>query len=171
MYVSTSRSPTVVTLLSTGRWSRRNREPVVLLANEFEDLLVECQDAVDVLLHDRAGHPRAGVFRGDLDLEMRHVRTLHALDDMHLVGMDRTDLHLVVEADRVHDERVTLPLSDRVALPRRIPVLGMRSPIQENLAKAGGRLFGDVDERRRGLHELEYVIPPGLGGWQTDPRA
>src|SRR6266508_3393993 len=69
---------------------------------------------------------------------------------------------LVVESDRVDDERVAFPPPDRMAEPRGIEVGGVLAPVQENLAKAVDvRFIQQVQVRRlpvwRRLHEPPWI--------------
>ena len=43
---------------------------------------------------------------------------------------------LIVEPDRIHHQRLAVPMPDRMAVPRRNRILGMLAPIHENLPPA-----------------------------------
>ena len=69
-----------------------------------------------------------------------HVRPRPALDRVQLLGVRRAlaiEPELVVEADRVDDERVlAFPAADRMAEPRRIELRRMLAAVHEDLAVA-----------------------------------
>src|SRR5438309_3833441 len=77
-----------------------------------------------------------GIVNGDLVVQMRRIGTTVALDDMQLLGMrvaDSIKPKLVVESDRVYDQRVSLPCTSRIAVPGGVQVLGMAAAVHEDL--------------------------------------
>src|SRR5690348_5736608 len=76
----------------------------------------------------------------------------------------------VVKSDRIDTQRVTFPLSDRVARIRRFQILRMRAPIHINDPKAGRS--ADVKDKHalqlERFHDLETISGPNLpraGRW------
>ena len=74
---------------------------------------------------------------------------------MQLVAMraaDGVETRVPVESDRIDDERVAIPLGDRVAEPRRIDLLGMLVPERDDVEPGA-----DLEEERDVLVVLENL--------------
>src|ERR1700722_9929185 len=61
----------------------------------------------------------------------------------------------LVEADRVHDQRVSIPSANRVTHPGRVPFFWMRASVEENLTVTWSGEFGYVNQDGRCLDKLE----------------
>src|SRR2546425_12032903 len=119
--------------------------------------------------------------RGDdfeLDVQYVFVGEVYALDDPHVAvvrharGLADGDEGLRANADRVDDERVSLPVADRVAVEGRVRVVGMRTavgidpaqPVAVGLSEhrdAAGReqdLHGVVSYQHPARHRLGRAI-------------
>src|SRR5262245_5794490 len=59
----------------------------------------------------------------------------------------------VVEADRVHDQRVAFPPGDGVTIPGWIRIVRMRATVEEDLAVAVDVPFEQKEHMRRGLND------------------
>src|SRR5450631_3295177 len=86
------------------------------------------------------GFPRFGkhLGRDDFEVVVQYVLALqvYAFDDAHVTvvrdrrGFANSNEGLRGYADRVHDQRIALPMADRVAVKSRIRVVGMRAAIR-----------------------------------------
>src|SRR5712691_8955568 len=71
----------------------------------------------------------------EVDVQYVFVGKVYALDDPHVAvvrharGLADGDKGLRANANRVDDERVSLPVADRVAVERRVRVVGMRTAV------------------------------------------
>src|SRR5215510_7325480 len=59
----------------------------------------------------------------------------------------------VIETDRVNDQCLSLPAADRVSLPGWIPILRVRTTVQENLTEVWIQLK-QLHQQRRRLNDL-----------------
>ena len=89
---------------------------------------------------------------------IRRVRTFQgvAFDDVELLGVRVTfkvEPEPVVESDGVDDERVSVPSANRVTVPRRVRIHGMRSSVHEDLPVAVNVRFEQEKDVRRRLHD------------------
>src|SRR5216684_3576025 len=103
-------------------------------------------------------------FRGDdfeLDVQYVFVGKVYALDDPHVAvvrharGLADGDKGLRANANRVDDERVSLPVADRVAVEGRVRVLGMRTAVGIDPAQpvaVGLSEHGDTAGREQDFH-------------------
>src|SRR5436853_7465002 len=84
------------------------------------------------------------------DVEVPEVGAPDTFGNVEHLGM-RIDANpaLIVVADGVDDECVTVPLTDRVSHPARIGILWMRTPIHEDLTEAAAILEQHHQQRRR----------------------
>ena len=92
-----------------------------------------------------------GVVERELDLEVAVVLAAEALGDLHLLAAGMAAVvepALVVEAERLHDERVAVPLAERVAEPRRRALFRVIASVGEDLAVLGEVLEQDDRELR-----------------------
>src|SRR6478672_4828952 len=133
--------------------------PSALLADEvLHVLVVLLADVLDQLAakqgRTRRERPRLRerlrVFDDVLDLQVAEIGARDALDYLH-VGRVR-DTRLVepgdvVLSDRLHDERVALPVTDRVAEPRGDRARVVSPPVEEDLAPDVRAAFVDDDDQ------------------------
>src|SRR5262245_1915779 len=90
-------------------------------------------------LHGERLRIGAGIGDRGHDLELAELGARIALDGLELLRVrmaDEVEPEEVVEPDRLDDERVALPVADRVAVPRRLFVVGMPAAIHEDLPEA-----------------------------------
>src|SRR4030095_15816030 len=76
---------------------------------------------------------------GGHDLELAELGARIPLDGLELLRVrmaDEVEPEEIVEPDRLDDERVALPVTDRVAVPRGLLVVGMLAAIHEDLPEA-----------------------------------
>ena len=81
-----------------------------------------------------------------LERVMNHAA--HAFDDVQRIRMrqaHRVEPGLVIETDRVNDQRVAFKFADRVPHVRRFQIARMSSPIHEDLPHQGLVLVNDHD--------------------------
>src|SRR5687767_9794204 len=95
---------------------------------------------------------RLGVVHRHFDIEMTKVRTSDPLAD--LAGTrQRTaaevEPQVVAKTDGVDDERVTLPATDRVPLPRRGRIVRQHTTVEKDVAEVGVVLLDRVEYLRR----------------------
>src|SRR6185312_4492188 len=95
---------------------------------------------------------------GDVRCHMAEVYASKSLNRVKRIGVRVSPVvkpALVVEADRVHRERIPLPFADGIAEPGRIyDFFGMGAAVGEHLTEARGELV--QDERASGsLDDLE----------------
>ena len=110
---------------------------VVLVADVFHELPAGPQRVRE--LHGERLRVSAGIVNRGHGLELADLRARVALDRAQLrrVRMaHEIEPEEIVEADGFDDERVTFPVPDRVAVPSRLEVVGMRAAVHEDLAKA-----------------------------------
>src|ERR1700677_4089644 len=110
--------------------------PVVLGANELEDLFV--REIGDALLGPRL-REYARVVNGDFDFKMAGIGAMVALDDVQFVRMRMgflIEINPVVERHAIDDQRVAVPMSDRVPIPGRVRIGGMTTGVEINLMEA-----------------------------------
>ena len=93
---------------------------------------------------------RAGIFEDDVIEERAVVRARVALDDVELLGVRRAaaiEPELVVEADRIDDERVAFPVTDRVSEPRGNKTLRVLAAVHadDTVSAVIHQLVQDVD--------------------------
>ena len=102
---------------------------------------------------------RQGFGIGDGRVDLHHVGPdrMHALDDVHLVavlGGIAAERRVGHEADRVHNQRVAVPMADRVAVIGRIGILGMAAAVGEDLPPL---LVSLGDDRDLAGREQEFI--------------
>src|SRR5689334_18751865 len=87
-------------------------------------------------LHGEGLRIRAGVGDSGLDLELAELGARIALDGLELFRVrmaHKIEPEKIVEPDRLDHQRVALPVTDRVAVPRGLFVVGMLAAIHEDL--------------------------------------
>src|SRR6266542_4546486 len=115
-------------------------------------------------------HPgfRIGVWilDDDCNFEVTYIHAVHAFSDVELLRMRMAggvEPRLVVEAHRVDDQRISLPMADRVSHPIRIRIRGMAAPIQKDLTMAGSVVLEEHDEEGGSVNELIGEERAGVG--------
>src|SRR5579884_2027736 len=110
---------------------------LVLLADVLHQLLVRPEPCRE------ADRERSRVVDGIVDRDLAHERAevlaRPALDRVQLLAVrvaPEIEPELVVEADRVDDQRVALVPADRVAVPRGIEIRGVLPAVHEDLPVA-----------------------------------
>src|SRR5215471_3210103 len=90
-----------------------------------------------------------------VEIHVTKINSPVALSHMHLFGMRMSGgikPGLVVESHGIHNQHVSIPLSNGVAEPARFQVFGMTTPIHEDLAVAVDVPFMQEEDERRSLH-------------------
>src|SRR5207237_9570814 len=109
---------------------------VVFLTDVFEQLIAGQPRQPCLELRGPRLGVRARIIHGHFESEVAFIDARPALDDVQLLRVRIAPVvepRLVVEADRVDDERVTLPSADRVAPPRRIALIRMLPSVHAEL--------------------------------------
>ena len=100
-----------------------------------------------------------------------HVGARVALDRMQFLGVRRPaeiEPELVVEADRVDDERVAFPMANRVSIPRRIEISGMLASVHEDLTVAVDVALEQQERVRGRLQDSPRIrVAPRYAGRET----
>src|ERR1700746_797076 len=82
----------------------------------------------------------AGIVDSDLELQVRGIGARITFDHMQLLSMwvaGSVEPSLVIESDRVYDQRVSFPMAPRVAIIRGLQIVcGMATPVHEDLPVA-----------------------------------
>src|SRR4029453_15735233 len=97
---------------------------------------------------------------GHLVEELAELRTTITFDGVQLLGVrvaGKVEPELVVEADRVDDERVAFESSDRVAVPRRIGICRMRTAVHEDLPVAVDVALEQEEHVRGRLQDAPWI--------------
>src|SRR5207253_2434134 len=82
---------------------------------------------------------RTRVVECHADVEVPEIGPPNPLGDMkHLRMRNDANPALVVVTDGIDDERIAIPLADRMSDPARIRILRMRAAIHEDLPEAAG---------------------------------
>jgi hypothetical protein len=113
---------------------------LVFVAEEFENVGVG-EEAVGELNGERPS-VHLGIVKSHLDIEVAEVAPVVALRDVQSFAVrvaHDIEPGLVIEAAGLDYQRVTLPLSDRVAEPSRFGVLRKRPAVSVDAAVAVGR--------------------------------
>ena len=108
---------------------------VVLVANVFHELPVGPQAGGE--FHRERLCVRAGVDDRRLDLHRAQVESRVALDRMQLLRVrmsGKIEPEALVESDRIDDQRVSIPATDRMPIPGRVQILPVVTPVDEDLA-------------------------------------
>src|SRR5580658_9654167 len=98
------------------------------------------------LLDDPRLDESVRVLDGELDLQVTQIGAAVAFGETHLFGMRLSsgrETELIVEPDRIHHQRISLPMSDRVPSPCGEQIFGMTAPVQIDLPITGGVHFRD----------------------------
>ena len=85
--------------------------------------------------HPRHGQ-RARIFDGDFHFHVPEVDAVEGFGQMHLFRVRRSGEVIpgnFVEADRIHHQRVTIPVRARVSIPGRLQIFGMTAAIDKEL--------------------------------------
>src|SRR6266850_2602924 len=100
-------------------------------------------------------------------LQSVEIGSAKPFDHMQAFGMTKAlEFRLLVEADRVHDQRVSLPVAHRVAQPAWIRVDRVRAPVRRYDAKRS-RVFVKYRHVTRVLQNLKLIRhTPGLRWYQ-----
>src|ERR1700733_8842218 len=99
------------------------------------------------------------VFHRDVDLEIVEVFSLEALNHVQLIAMrmaDAIEPGFFVEANRVDDKSIPIPMTDRIAHIRQTDVIAIRmlARIDKNVAYSVVILIKDKD-LFRSLYDLQ----------------
>src|SRR5580658_8341021 len=81
------------------------------------------------------------VLDGELDLQVTQIGATVAFGEMHLLGMRLSggrEPSFIVEPDRVHHQRISLPMSDGVPSPGGTKIFRVTAPVQIDLTISGG---------------------------------
>src|SRR5262249_13168672 len=130
---------------------------VAILADVFRELFVRAPSKKETRCPGT--RVRTGIINGDFNLHIVRVRACKAFGEVKLVRM-RCALALhpesFIETDRVHDEAVTFPVPNRVAVETGNDILGMRPAVHVNDSERLGTVFiQNVDRLRfRYVHKL-----------------
>src|SRR5438552_4805563 len=131
---------------------------LVFLADVFHQLLGRTQARVE-----RDGK-RLRVVRRIGDRRLHHERaevrarvTLHRVQLLAVRVAAEIEPELVIEPDGVDDERLTLVVADRVAVPGRIRIVGVLPAVDEDLPVAVNVAFEQDEDVRRRLQNAQRV--------------
>src|SRR5579871_495728 len=108
---------------------------LILFAGIRHDLRILARDGQR---HGPRLGKKLGILERDRPFDGVIVHLLKPLDQMQLVAVlvaRRIEPGAIVHADGVHDQRVSLPVPDRVAEPGWVYVLGMAAPVGMNDAE------------------------------------
>src|SRR5437764_1230339 len=142
---------------------------VIFLARVLHDLPIGAQrerPRVVPLLGERLG-----IVHDHFVRDVPEVRARETLNEVQLIAVrvaDRVEPRLVVEVDRVDDERVAFPMADRIAEPRRDAV-SVRTAVDRNHREP--RVL--LEEEREvlvalhDLHRLGRIDGPRHAEWQA----
>src|SRR6185503_3932177 len=134
---------------------------LVVLADVGDDFLRGRQLPVQRLVPRPA--ERAGIIEDDPNLEVADIGAPDPLGDVqHLAVRIDANPALVVVADGVNDERVAVPLADRVSNPARIGIGRVRTAVEEDLPEPAA-VFEEHDEQRGRLDGLRHERPDRRG--------
>ena len=93
-----------------------------------------------------------------VQLHVADIEAPEPLRDMQCLGVrtaGQVEPCPIVEPGAVHDERVALPVADRVPHPRRIGIRWKAAAVQEDLAGRGA--FIKYEQQVGGLNELDRI--------------
>jgi len=109
-----------------------------------------------------------GIVDSNLELQVRGIGTLITLGHMQLLGMwmaGSIEPSLVIESDRVYDQRVSFPMAPRVTVIRGLQVVcRMATPVHEDLPVA---VHVTLKQENNQLGGLDDLIRKGILAWYT----